>query len=532
MIRRLRTWLGRHRDEERGAVLVLTCIAMIAVLGAGAMGVDLGFTAVGTRTAQAMADTASLDLANDISAANQYTTNAGIQTFLNNELAGVLKDNASDAQLAVTLGLWQGGKWTVPSGGCAGATPPCNSVAVTAKQTVPQPFWGGFNSLSGKSGSGIASCGTTGCTKCPTTACATGETMACLSIGSDLASFSSSQSTLLNSLLGSLGGSVNLTAVGYQGLADTSVSVGQLINASGTVLSPSNILTSSVSVQNWLSFLATAIGNQTAAGTCSSGPGTQQQNAETALNGISGSGTTKLELCNFLAINGSTCASGSIPFSSLSAGINVLQMLTTMAEISNGSSGVNLGLNLNLGLTTASVNVNAIQPPQIAYGPVGSVTDSTKPCPATTPATSTCATTAQIDLTLNLNVVGLSALTFTFLAAQGTATLDAVNCSGNAMTSTVINASTTTLSASANLLGLLGGLATVSVTGVPNTPLSYTVAPSTQHVGSTTPSLTVSGITVPGLGALLGPLFQALGVSVGEADVVDLGTNCNSVTLS
>jgi uncharacterized membrane protein len=553
MIRRLCIWLGRHRDEERGAVLVFTSIAMIAVLGAGAMGVDLGFTVAGTRTAQAMADTAAINLAQDINAANQ-TGNP--QTFLSNELPGIVSENRSNATLAVTLGLWQGGKWTVPSGGCTGTTL-CNSVAVTAKQTVPQPFWGGFNTLVGKNGSGIApgggcgsggsggcgtgcsgspcfSCPTGGCTSCPTTACASYQPQACFSIGSDLASFNSSQSTLLNSLLGNLGSSVSLTPLGYQGLASTNVSVGQLINASGSVLSPSNILTSSVTAANWLKFLTTAVDNQTTAGTCSSGPGTQQQNAETALNGITGSGTTTFQLCQLLTFNGSGCASGSLPFSSLSAGINVLQMLTTMAELSNGTSGVTLGLNLNLGLTTASVIVKVVSPPQVAYGPVGSVTDATKPCPATSPATSTCATTAQIDLTLNLNVLGVSALTFQFLGAEGTATLDAVNCSGNAMTSTLINASTTSLSASANLLGILGGIATLSVTGVPETtpPLSYTVAPSTQHIGTTTPSLTVAGITVPGLGAALGLAFQALGVSVGEADVADLGTDCNSVTLS
>jgi uncharacterized membrane protein len=506
------------------------------------MGVDLGFSVVGSRTAQAMADTAAIDLAQDISAANQYTTNAGMQSYLNSQLAGVLRDNNSNAQLAVTFGLQQNGTWSVPSGGCATSSPPCNSVAVSAAQTVPQPFWGGTNTLVGRNGSSI-SCPIGGCTTCPTTACASSVSQACFSIGSDLASFSTSQSTVLNSLLGNLGSSVNITAVGYQGLASTNVSVGQIIDQSGGVLSPSNVLTTSVTSGNWLKWIVGAVNAQTSAGTCSSSAPSPA--VTSALSGISTSGTTPYKLCQIVLI-GNSCASGSLPFSSLSAGVNVLQMLTTMAELSNGSSGVTLGLNLSVpNVTSASIKVAVIQPPEVAYGPVGSVTDATKPCPAASPSTSTCATTAQISVTLNLNVLTLSLLTFQFGAAQGTATLDAVNCSGNAMTSTLINASTNALSASANLLGLLGGVATLSVDGVPETtpPLSYTgsvVPPSSSttgsnplHIGSTSPTLTVAGLSLtPGLGAALAPVLQALGVSVAEADVADLGTDCNSVQLT
>ena len=285
MIRRTLQWLRRHREDERGAVLVLTTIAMIAVLGAGAVGVDLGFSVVGSRTAQAMADTAAIDLAQDISTANTYTTNAGMQTYLTNQLAGVLQDNNSNAQLAVTFGLQQNGTWSVPSGGCAASSPPCNSVAVTAKQTVPQPFWGGTNTLVGRNGSSNGSsisCPTGGCTTCPTTACASSVSQACFGIGSDLASVSTSQSTVLNSLLGNLGSSVNITAVGYQGLASTNVSVGQIIAQSGSVLSPSNVLTTSASSGNWLKWVIKAVDAQTTAGTCSSGAPTRRSRRPSA----------------------------------------------------------------------------------------------------------------------------------------------------------------------------------------------------------------------------------------------------------
>jgi uncharacterized membrane protein len=561
MIRRTMQWLRRHREDERGAVLVLTTIAMIAVLGAGAMGVDLGFSVVGSRTAQAMADTAAIDLAQDISAANQYTTNAGMQSYLNSQLAGVLRDNNSNAQLAVTFGLQQNGTWSVPSGGCATSSPPCNSVAVSAMQSVPQPFWGGTNTLVGRNGSSI-SCPTGGCTTCPTAACASSVSQACFSIGSDLVNVNTTQSPLLNQLLTQLGGtgsSVNLTLVGYDGLASTSVSLGQLIAASGGVLTPSNVLTGSVTSANLVSFLAKAVSNQTSAGTCSSGPSTQQQNAENALTGTAGntlslssSGGTTFQLCSLVSINGSSCANASLPFSSLSAGVNVLQMLTTAAEISNGTSGLNVDTTLNLGVAAATLDFQSVQPAQIAYGPVGNYTSSSQ-CPAPAGDTSTCAHTAQVQAELKLNVLGVGLLDLTFSAADGNATLANVTCTNGQMTSTSINAATTV--AQAQIQGLLGILpnTTVTVGGASQTTETYlgsAVPPPNANnpllLGTTTPTVSYS----PALGLLsilnptlflvlnttlagvLGPTLQALGVSTGGATVTDLGTDCDSVQLT
>ena len=123
-MQRLWTWFRRHREEERGAVLVLTAISMFAVLGAGAMGVDLGFTVYGSRQAQAMADTAAADVIQYITTADQQGSPQGVQKYLNTSLAGVLADNNSDAQLTVTPLLYQNGTYTFPADGCATTNPP------------------------------------------------------------------------------------------------------------------------------------------------------------------------------------------------------------------------------------------------------------------------------------------------------------------------------------------------------------------------------------------------------------------------
>ena len=53
--------------SERGATSVLTAISMVLLMWAGAAGVDVGFTVYASRQAQAMADTAAIDLARYIS---------------------------------------------------------------------------------------------------------------------------------------------------------------------------------------------------------------------------------------------------------------------------------------------------------------------------------------------------------------------------------------------------------------------------------------------------------------------------------
>ena len=158
------------------------------------------------------------------------------QLFLNGKLPQVTSDNSFNAGLSVTQGLWLDGTVTIPAT-CAPLTPPaahpCNAVKVTATQAVPQIFFGGFDTLAARS----------------TIAAVTPESG--FSIGSYLVNLNSQQSAVLNAILGPLGDSVNLTAVGYAGLANTYVTVGQLVTASGGLLTTSNVMTTSLTGSQW-----------------------------------------------------------------------------------------------------------------------------------------------------------------------------------------------------------------------------------------------------------------------------------------
>ena len=521
-------WLhaGRREDGERGAVLILVAISMVALIGAAAMGVDVGFTVLGSRTATAMADTAALDLARDVNIADGDATLTASNNYLAGELANVDTDNASNATLSETPGLWLNGAWSVPGSGCWNYTPPathpCNAIKVTASQSVPQVAFGGSTSPS-------------------RTAIAAVTPEAGFSIGSFLASFSDAaqQVPVLNTMLGTLGTSATVTVLGYQGLANTYVTLNQLITASGGVLTPTTIMTTSLTASQWLSIWNDAVSNQVAQLNCGSTPTPNQCYASTALGDLDFGGSTSAKLCQLVTVNGTTCttdASANLTYPELDASVNVLQMLTTEAELAQGSTNAyNVTSDLGItGVTAANLYIDMIQPPQVSYGVVGAT-----------------ASTAQLQADLQLSILGVTGvLDIPLSAASGTATLKTINCTNNAMTSTKILPTTTAATAAVTLNG--SGIATLSISGYnsgiqktfPGTdvpPTATTAAqdlnPVTVAPNSTTPNWSGLSSSSPAytvitlLSGALVPVLQAAGVTVAGAEVADLSTNCGAVSL-
>jgi len=517
--------LARRRRDERGATFVLTAVCMVALLGGGAMGVDVGFTVDGSRAAQAMADTGALDLARYVNVADGFTTLSGSQTYMAGKLANVETDNSgSNATLTVTPCIWTGSTCTVPTGvnaGCYAQVPtlhaPCTGVIVSATQAVPQIFFGGSNSVTRT-----------------TTAAVTPEDG--FSIGTYLASFDTQQSGVLNAILSTLGTSASVSAVGYQGLANTYVTINQLIAASAGVatLTPSNVLTTSLTPANWLSILTNATLTQKSAQNCGASPVPSPCNAYTALQSLSFAGAPSVELCQLFTINGSTCGGGNVSVAGMSASLDVLQFLTTEAELANGSNAINVQSALGItGVTSATLSLVVGQLPQVAYGPGG-----------------TTANTAQVTADLKLGLLGVAGIVdIPLTAAQGTATLNAVTClqTNNSLGQALVRASTTTATAAITLGGVSAG--TLTITGVGTTTKGFisTVIPptaSTQlantnpvQIGTTSPLLSWVGLSAPlsGLPALmtgvLGPVLQATGVTVGGATIADLNYNCGAVSI-
>jgi uncharacterized membrane protein len=519
---RRRRW-SRGRDE-RGATFVLTAICMTLLLWGGAMGVDIGFTVTSSRQAQAMADTAALDLARYINLADFEKGATNYNNYLNGKIANIQSDNnAGNVTFTATGEYWSTTApigWTIPKTGCYRQSPPlaipCTAVLVTATQNVPRIFV-----------SGTASVGRSAL------AAVTPEDG--FSVGSYLASFNSQQSGVLNAILSTLGTSVNLSATSYAGLANSYVTVQQLITASAGTLTPGNILTVSLPASSWLSFLTTAINTQQTASNCSATPTPSVCLAEPALKTLSFGGSSAT-LCQLVTINGPTCGNY-LPQTALSASLNVLQTLTTEAELANGTNAINIQSALGItGVGASTLTLQLVSPPQLAYGPAG-----------------TTATSAQVNGDLKLSGGSLpGVLDIPLTGAQGTATLSAVNCSetNNSLTNIAIAASSTTASAAVTLGG--ASLGTLTITGTPSTGLAFgnlvlppngpnasTLQANTNPISSATTTPTFTGTATGFAGTLLtstltsvlGPILQAAGVSVGGVSVADLSYNCGAVSL-
>jgi uncharacterized membrane protein len=510
----------RRGRDERGATFVLTAICLTLLLWGGAMGVDIGFTVTTSRQAQAMADTAALDMARYINLADSQKI-AKYSTYINGKLTNVQTDNnAGNVTFTATGEYWSPTApvgWTIPTTGCYKQNPPlaipCTAVLVTATQNVPRIFVSGSSSVT-------------------RTALAAVTPEDGFSVGSYLASLNTQQSGVLNAILSTLGTSVNISAINYAGLANSYVTVQQLMTASAGTLTPSNILSLSLPASSWLSFLTTAIGTQQSGLNCAATPEPSACVAYPVLRSLSFGGSS-VTLCQLVTINGPTCG-GDVSQAALSASLNVLQMLTTEAELANGTNAIDIQSALGItGVGDATLTMQVVSPPQLAYGPAG-----------------TTATSAQVngDLKLSGGLLG-GTLDIPLTGAQGRATLSSVSCSqsNNSFTSAAIVASGTTASAAVTLGGVSVG--TLTVSGASPTSIAFpssfvpptaaTLQANTNPISSATTSPTFSGTAVgfaatlltSTLTPVLGPILQAAGVSVGGVTVADLNYNCGAVSL-
>jgi hypothetical protein len=303
-------------------------------------------------------------------------------------------------------------------------------------------------------------------------------------------------------------------------------------------------MTTSLSAQGWVNAYINAVASVYGTGSA----------AYLALEGqsFSSATTTDVPLCDLLNVNTPgtqfNCSNSSISPQGLHASVNVLQMLTTEAELFN-ENGPAIDVTQQLSLPnsplgdfgTATLSLQAIQPVQVAYGPVG-----------------TTASTAQVTATLNVNlasVLGISigTLSIPLSAASGTVALQALSCTNNAMTSTILSATTNAVSAAVTLNG--AQVAALNISGVsPAQTATFTPSqlppPTTNNpasVGTSSPQLTFSGLSGLGLTNLFlngqlsptsvlaeayGPVLQALGVQVAGAQLTDYYTNCDAVELA
>ncbi len=325
----------------RGAVSVMTAIFVATVGLAVLVSIDIGNLFYTQRALQRSADLAAMAAVQRLD-----LPNAAQQSVVQNGLTV----DGTNVTLTVVPGVWDASAGTAPTYFTAQAAVDGNTNAaqVTITKKVPYFFLVGNRQLQA-------------------TAIAKNTSIVSFSLGSGLASINNG---LLNQLLGYLlHTNLNLDAVSYQGLATTNIRLADLAVALGAgsmqqllALSPNlgTFFNAVISVASQSGLAGVSVGGAGASNTLSFG-----NDLNLPIN-IGDGGASSPGLLSVLALAGNEQAA-------LDATVNVLDLLTTAAQIANSKSAVNVApvtLNLlNLGAVTLSLKI--IEPPVIAVGPPG-----------------------------------------------------------------------------------------------------------------------------------------------------------------
>jgi len=558
---RRRMAVGRG-DPERGAVLLVVAIAMVVMIGATALAIDIGQVTNNNRTLQASADVISLDVARAVNGQTAAALSGASGPVTLAVQASATRNNVTFSTVTVELGTTSGSTFTpiatpVLNGAVQSVTSTAvpTAVRITTLGTVDFAFRPGGSTSNRK-------------------AVATQAGIAGISVGSFLARVDTSTG-LLNSVLGSFIGG-NLTLVGYTGIAAGSVNLGQLRTqlAFGTV---DQLLAADITYRNFL--------NATAAALSAKGdPTSLTARAGVIALAAAANPALDLKLGDLIKVaNGSGNSAADVD-------LNVFQLATMAAQVANGSNALSAtlatsslgGLGGLLNSSGNSVQLKVIEPPQIAIGPAAQDSSGNWV---------TKARTAQVRLYINLrplgNVLGgILNLPIVVEAAAAEASLRGITCVTPHDSSTVsvhtdaqavrarvgtladINATTPNVT-DATILNVIG---LVRVTGRADVAASSSATDltfhgpfdwdNTQTVGSnslglgnlimTQPlNLTLQALGLPlGLGGVLGsvlgllnpildvvdeglldPILSGLGISLGGGDVTNFDLDCDPLRL-
>jgi len=549
------TILRRFADDARGSIAVLSALFAVVVMALAALAIDTGKVFVDRRKAQSVADLAALAAVSDLPNA----TRAAAATAARNGAGGV--------PLTVELGRYRADPALPPSQRFAPIAVGVNAARVTLRTSSSLTF-----------GAALIGRGSFDVT---TQAIATQSAFATFAIGSRLAQLNGG---LLNRLLGALlGTTIDLSVADYQALLRADLDLFGVMSALATRIeltgaSYGALLAGNVKAVDVLNAMTDAA----RAGGASSA-------AVAALDAMArrlGGSPARVALRSVLDAGVyDSLTIGERP--RVSAAVSALDMLMALAQIANGASQVDAGLDLAVpGIVGASLALVVGERPQgRSWVTVGAAGASVH--------------TAQMRLLLNAQVLGAGAIASINLPvylelAAATATLESLACgrpdpatasvtlnvtpalvdawigqvppAAFANLGTPVNPPAATL---ANVLGLVTATARahVAVTNMAPTPVSFSmseIAARTRKtvgttdiahsllsslIGKTELKVTLLGLNallpdtvtpllrtalanaVTPLDQLLAAVLGTLGVGLGQADVWVAGLRCDGAVL-
>jgi uncharacterized membrane protein len=358
---------ARRLGRDRGAVTTFVALTLPVLILMTAFAVDLGRQRSSRRTMQARSDIIALDLVRLADGRTEDQIMAGAQAEM---VASAQRNGIEPAKVDFEYGTWSKASGFI---GTLGTAVP-NAVRVTSAETIDYYF---------RPGEGATS----------RTAIARTDAKAGFSIGSFAAAVDSGNSALLNLLIGD---ALGLGVLSYSGLATADLDWLGIATQMGFG-TPEELFTSGVDAYEVVSAGAEILRRDSA--------NAAQVAVLDQVLAVSDSPLRDVSVLDVITVDAGGEAAAA------TAGVNLLDFLTTAAFIANGSSGVSVPA-VNLGFPGASVtgSLNLIQQPQTVFGGVGASTGTSQ---AGVTATSTIGTTTignRVVSTLESIVPGICGL--------------------------------------------------------------------------------------------------------------------------
>jgi uncharacterized membrane protein len=552
----MRNSVRRFYADRAGNIAIFSAVIMVVVMGAAALGVDVGNMFVDRRKAQSTTDIAAM-----VAASNPTSATAAVAaTIANNNF------NAT-APAAIQYGIYTANAaLPVAQRFVTSSVAAANAVGVTLQTSTPL-FFGKV--LTGSDSFAIQ-----------TTAMATTTGFATFEIGSTLLSVNGG---LVNSVLGQmLGSSLSLSVMSYQSLLSANIDMFGFMNALATRMnvtgvSYTSLLGGSASVGTILNAMIDS--EQASSGTSAVVSALSQ--IATAVNGA----TSKLPLSSLVNPGPyGTMTVGQTP--GTGASVSLYNLVAATASLANGTNQVASSLDVNLpGLLSVTMMLAIGQPPVgtswVTVGSVGASVYTAQTRLLLTIQIGGSGQIASVDLPIYVNIANASA-TLTALQcgypniSTSTVTLGVTpgvvdSWIGNVTPSMFTNMSSPVNPGPATLVSAplltITGLAHVAMNNMSATPVTFTYADiqamtmKTVNTTNYTQSLTTQlldslslNVSVGGLGLglpslldqaviniispetatidqLLASVLQTVGVAIGQANVWVTGLRCDGAVL-
>ncbi|MDX2290553.1 MAG: TadG family pilus assembly protein [Hyphomicrobiaceae bacterium] len=302
----------RWRADKSGNVAIMFAASLPVLFATAAIGVDAGYLFTERRSAQGAVDLAAIAAAADLGNAEA----AARATLTANDVGDI-------QSLIVTRGRYVADPGRHHTERFEPGVAPFNAVAV--ELATQRPYFFARTFLSGEADITVRSIGVS-------------SSAATFSVGSRLLAL---RGGLANKLLEALiGGSIELSVMDYEALANADISLGDQLDALAgevgiTAGTYDDVLDAHVTVRDWLRAAAAVSGRN--------GDSAAQAALEVLANGTM-AGSLVLPLDQMIALGPFGALAIGQPSQGLGATFNALELLTTSAQVANGDRQVALDL--------------------------------------------------------------------------------------------------------------------------------------------------------------------------------------------